>query len=170
MLAAKFFTRRSLNVEVVVKTFQPLWRTRVNFEVSDGGNNILLLAFEMDMDAEKVMQGAPWAFDRHLVVFQRYNGIVPIQDLCFYKTVFWIQLHNLPFSLLTIDAALSIEETIGTVTKPKDFGEMKGGSFIRVRVEVDISKPLCRGRKISWDQNSEGCVAFQYERLLNICY
>ena len=55
VLAAKFFTRRSLNVEVVVKTFQPLWRTGGNFEVSDGGNNILLLAFEMDMDAEKVM-------------------------------------------------------------------------------------------------------------------
>ena len=55
VLASKFFTRRSLNVKVVVKPFQPLWRTRGNFEVSDGGNNILLLAFEMDMDAEKVM-------------------------------------------------------------------------------------------------------------------
>ena len=71
---------------------------------------------------------------------------------------------------MTIDDALSIGETIGTVTKPKDFGEMKGGSFITVRAEVDISKPLRRGRKISWDQNSKGWVAFQYERLLNICY
>ena len=170
VLAAKFFTHRSLNIEAVVKTFQPLWRTRGYFEVSDGGDNILLLAFEMDVDAEKVMQGAPWAFDRHLVVFQRYNGVVLIQDLCFDKTAFWIQLHNLPFSVLTIDTALSIGETIGTITKPKDVGEMKGGSFMKVQVEVDISKPLCRGRKISWDQNSEGWVAFQYERLLNICY
>ena len=170
VLAAKFFTCRSLNVEAVVKTFRPLWRTRGSFEVSDGGDNILLLAFEMDVDAEKVMQGAPWAFDRHLVVFQRYNGVVPIQDLCFDKMTFWIQLHNLPFSVLTIDIALSIRETIGIVNKPKDVSEMKGGSFMRVRVEVDISKPLCKGQKISWDQNSEGWVAFQYERLPNICY
>jgi len=104
------------------------------------------------------------------VVFQRYNGVVPIQDLCFDKTAFWILLHNLPFSVLTIDTALSIRETIGTVNKPKYVGEMKGDSFMRVRVEVDISKPLYRGRKILWDQNSEGWVAFQYERLQSICY
>ena len=54
---------------MVVKTLRPLWRTWGNFEVSNGGNNILLLAFEMDVDGEKVMQGAPWAFDRHLVIF-----------------------------------------------------------------------------------------------------
>ena len=53
----------------MVKTLRLLWRTWGNFEVSDGGNNILLLAFEMDVDGEKVMQGAPWAFDRHLVIF-----------------------------------------------------------------------------------------------------
>ena len=124
---------------------RPLWRTWGNFDVSDGGNNILLLAFEMDVDAEKVMQGAPWAFDRRLVILQRYDGVVPIQDLCFDETAFWIQLHNLHFLLLTKDAALSIGETICTVTKPKDVGEMKVGSFMRVRVEVDISKPLCKG-------------------------
>lgn len=38
ILAAKFFTRRSLNVEAVVKTFRPLWRTRGSFEVFDGGD------------------------------------------------------------------------------------------------------------------------------------
>ena len=53
----------------MLKTLRPLWRTWGNFDVFDGGNNILLLAFEMDVDAEKVMQGAPWAFDRHLVIF-----------------------------------------------------------------------------------------------------
>ena len=35
---------------------------------------------------------------------------------------------------------------------------------------VDVSKPLCRGRKISWDTECEGWAAFMYERLPNICY
>ena len=33
VLATKFFTCRSLNVEAVAKTFRSLWRTRDNFEV-----------------------------------------------------------------------------------------------------------------------------------------
>ena len=63
---------------------------------------------------------------------------------------------------------MSIGETTGIVVKPKDVGEMQGGYFMRVRIEVDITKPLCRGRKIS--QDGQGKVSFMYERLQNICY
>ena len=31
VIAAKFFTCRSLNLEVVANTFRPLWRIRGNF-------------------------------------------------------------------------------------------------------------------------------------------
>ncbi|KAK7841119.1 hypothetical protein CFP56_015772 [Quercus suber] len=109
-------------------------------------------------------------FTRRSLNIERYDGSVPVQYLCFDRTSFCIQIHNLPFSLLMITVVISIGEKIGTVTKLKDVGEMKRGSFIRVHVEVDISKPLCRERKISWDQNSEGWATFQYKRLPNICY
>ena len=46
VLAAKFFTHRSLNVKAVVKNFRPLWRTGNAFEVSDAGDNKLLFAFQ----------------------------------------------------------------------------------------------------------------------------
>ncbi|XP_023888298.1 uncharacterized protein LOC112000407 [Quercus suber] len=170
VLAAKFFTRRSLNIEAVARTFRPLWQTRSSFEVSDAGNNVLLIAFELEVDAEKVLHGEPWAFDRHLVVFQKYDGSTPIQELRFTTTNFWVQLHNLPYSLLTTEAALSLGKTIGVVTKPKDVSEMRGGNFMRVRVAVDITKPLCRGRWVTWDQTEKGWVSFLYERLPNICY
>lgn len=39
VLAAKFYTRRSVNLEAVAKTFRPLWRTKYRFEVSDAGDN-----------------------------------------------------------------------------------------------------------------------------------
>ena len=85
------------------------------------------------------------------------------------KSIFYVQIHNLLFSLLTIEAILNIGETLGFVTIPKVSGEMKGGSFIKVRAEVDITKPLCRGRKISWDQDYKGWATFMYDRLSNIC-
>ena len=57
ILAGKFFTCRSLNVEVVAKTFKPLWRTKGGFNVTVGGEIILLFALELDVDAKRVIQG-----------------------------------------------------------------------------------------------------------------
>ena len=156
VLAGEFFTRRTLNVEAVAKTFRPLWRTKGGFNVTIGGENILLFAFELEVDVERVIQGEPWAFDRHLAVFERVDSYTSIQTLGFKKTAFYVQIHDLPFSLQTVDTAITIGETIGSLIKSKDLGEMLGANFMRVRVIVDVSKPLCRGRKISWDVNCEG--------------
>ena len=41
---------------------------------------------------------------------------------------------------------------------------------MRVRVMVDISQPLSRGRMVALDNNRELCVSFKYERLPNLCY
>ena len=39
-----------------------------------------------------------------------------------------------------------------------------------MRVMVDISQPLSRGRMVALDNNRELCVSFKYERLPNLCY
>ena len=68
ILAGKFFTRRSLKIKAVAKTFRPLWHTKGGFNVTVGGENILLFAFELEVDAERVILGEPWAFDRHFAI------------------------------------------------------------------------------------------------------
>ena len=45
---------------------------------------------------------------------------------------------------------------------------MEGGDHVRIRVILDISKPLCRRRKITLDGGNAGWVSFKYERLPSI--
>lgn len=97
VLAGKFFTRRTINIEALAKTFRPLWRTRRNFEIRAAGDNIVLFAFEIEADVEKVLQGEPWTYDRHLVVLERYDGRTLANELNFCNTAFWVQIHDLPF-------------------------------------------------------------------------
>ena len=47
-------------------------------------------------------------------------------------------------------------EVVGRVDKSTKESEMDGGSFIRVRVILDISVPLCQGRVISLSQGEKG--------------
>ena len=83
---------------------------------------------------------------------------------------FWVQIHDLPFKFKNPEMAEFISETIGPIIKSNDPMEMKGGTFMHVRDKVNITRPLCQGRKISFGEEAKGWVAFQYERLPNICF
>lgn len=93
-----------------------------------------------------------------------------IENLQFNRVSFWIQIHNLPHSLLSSEVANSLGESLGEVMMPKDLTEMRGGNFMRVWVAIDVSEPLCRGQRVKFDENEEGWVSFMYERLPNLCY
>ena len=70
------------------------------------------------------------SFDRHLVVFQRYDGKVPMNEVDFGFSKFWVQLHHLPFNLLTPKVAMDIAQTLGIVVLFEDTFEMIGGNFM----------------------------------------
>ena len=105
VLAAKFLNKRNLNIEAVARTFRPLWRTKESFGVTNAGNNVLLFEFDLEVDAEKVLQGEPWSFDRHLVILQRFDGSKLVKELEFKFCAFWVQIHDLPFKFLTPETA-----------------------------------------------------------------
>ena len=52
VLAAKFLTKRALNVEAIGRTFKLLWRAKKEFKVCEARNHILLFVFELESDAE----------------------------------------------------------------------------------------------------------------------
>ena len=58
-LAAKFFTRRTINVKAVAWTFKPLCQTKNSFSLQDVGENIVLIEFDDGSDLERVLLGEP---------------------------------------------------------------------------------------------------------------
>ena len=156
VLAAKFLNKRVLNVDAISRTFRAIWRTRKNFNIQQ--------------DAERVLNNEQWSFDKHLVLFRRLEGSRNIRSLQFTSTKFWVQLHGLPVDRLDIPTAIQIGKTIGATLSFRCEAEMIAGDFLRIRVEVDVLKPLCRGRKVVLDNEKEVSVAFRYEKLPNFCY
>lgn len=99
VLATNFLMRGSLNMDAVGRTFHPLWGTKESFHISNAGNNILLFAFELEVDVEKVFLGESWSFDRHLVVFQRFDGSTPLNELEFNHVPSGFRSKTFPSSL-----------------------------------------------------------------------
>ena len=91
LLAAKFYTKRVLNMEAIAKTFKLRWRTRKGFEIRDMGDHMLLFAFPYVIDINRVLQWEPWMFDKHLVALKRMEKSEAIRKLDFSLTNFWVQ-------------------------------------------------------------------------------
>jgi len=124
--------------------------------------------FEEDEEVEKILASEPWSFDKHVMILQRYEKTTPIKELVFDEVSLWVQVHDLPACFMKWDVAKEICEVVGVVGRsPKD-SEVERGSFLRIRVSVDVSLPLCRGRIISMEDGTENWVTFKYERLPNI--
>ena len=66
--------------------------------------------------------------------------------------------------------AEGICDTVGVVQKSSKAVDDEGGYFIRVRVSINITFPLCRGRVITLENGEKHWVNFNYERLPNFCF
>ena len=70
---------------------------------------------------------------------------------------------------ITKKVAESLCETVGEVQKLIGAVDDEGGHFIRVRVLIDITLPLCQGRVITMD-GDKNWVSFKDEQLPNLCF
>ena len=50
--------------------------------------------------------------------------------------------------MLDPETAIELGESLGQVTPCENPSEMVGGDFLCVYVEIHVSKPLCRGRRV----------------------
>lgn len=92
----------------------------------------------------------PWFFDKNLVLLNEVNGLSQVHQIAFTHASFWVRLHDLSITAKNEYMGNLIRSHIGRVEEvdiEKD--EMAWGEFMSIRVSMDITKPLLRGKKIN---------------------
>ena len=130
----------------------------------------MLFTFDSETEDNTILANAPWSFDKHLMILQKYDGVSKIEDLDFYSTLFQIQLHGLSVKFMATTVEEIFCEHSGQILKLLNAKTEEYRGFIRVWVMVDISQPLYRGRMVTLDDNTELYVSVKYERLPNLYY
>lgn len=148
-----------LSIDAIGRTFKPLWKTRNGFQIRDVGNHIILFVFDDENEADKVVAMEPWTFVKHLFIFSRFDGSCPVRSLQFDTVNFWIQMHGLALNRLNEKTAFRLGKSLGTVTRTEQKSDLFGGDFLQVWVGIDVSKPLCRDRKVMVGREKEVWVS-----------
>ena len=138
-IAARFFTKRTLNIEAIARTFSPLWRSKKGFNIKNIGDHIILFSFESEAEVDRILALEPWCFDKHLMALSKINLESSLEECNFNNVSFWVQVYDIPLRYRNKEVAEQICETLGVIQHPNDPPVCDGGSFIRVRVSINIS-------------------------------
>lgn len=83
----------------------------------------------------------------------------------------WVQIHDIPKGFISESILASIGNFVGKYVKadPANFADT-WKQYVRIRVNLDVQKPLKRCMKIKREGGSWSWVNFKYERLGNFCF
>ena len=88
IIAAKFLTKRALNMDAIAATFQPLWRSKNGSRLKNLGNHIVLFIFYSKVDIDNILANEPWSYDKNLMILQRCEADSEVENLSFNLTHF----------------------------------------------------------------------------------
>ncbi|GLT53430.1 hypothetical protein SLA2020_267000 [Shorea laevis] len=90
--------------------------------------------------------------------------------MSFTKAAFWIQVHDIPLVCISKVVRYSIGSSLGPIVAIEASGGGLGWQkSLRIKVEIELSKPLERGHALQFRGKSHW-ASFRYEKLSRFCF
>jgi hypothetical protein len=107
-LIGRVMSDRNIRKEALCALMTRLWRTAGEVAFEELYDNIWLIEFSIVSDKKRVQEGRHWLFDRSVFVLKEVDENVPPLQKDFFKSPFWIQVHNLPLVCTNREVGLKI--------------------------------------------------------------
>ncbi|KAK2662642.1 hypothetical protein Ddye_001216 [Dipteronia dyeriana] len=149
-----------------------IWRVKHDVEIELVANNIFTFHFSSEDDRMQVLAGSPWTFDGALIVLEKPTGKGDIWSMKFDMAEFLVQIHQVSLLCMSKDIGCFLGSMVGEV-KEVDVGDTVecSGEFLRVRINMNIGKPLRRCLRVdAMGDGEETVMLLRYERLTFHCY
>uniref|UniRef100_A0ACD5YCK1 Uncharacterized protein n=1 Tax=Avena sativa TaxID=4498 RepID=A0ACD5YCK1_AVESA len=174
-LVGKVLSPSILHINTITSALRPAWGNPRGLVINPGGDNVFVAEFATKADKDRVVDGPPWVVGKHGVLLREFDVDQRPKDMVFKCLKVWIRIINLPFGYMHRRWGEAIVGPIGMVgSVPLVDCDATGrcwGSYMRVRVEIDVHKPLMRGVTVfSQRLNVTEWFDVQYENLPHYCF
>ncbi|MBA0700539.1 hypothetical protein Goari_027022 [Gossypium aridum] len=111
-------------------------------------------------DLETIMEGQPWLFRKSLVIFDRLTNPMERDQIRLVSSLFWIKIGPCLPEFDKKDLLHAIGVTFRGVLRSEINGE-----FCRLRIKLNVQKPLRRGIFVLRGNGNRYWIPFKYEKL-----
>lgn len=170
-LVGKIWTKRRINATAFMDTMKSVWQPSHGVDISSLGDNTFVFQFHHWRDKNKVVEGQPWHFDNHAILKGDIEGNVKPSDMELFQLPMWVRIYNLPFKgRLNMKNVEAIGKKLGQFVKMDMSGSLGIDKSMRMRVNVDVRKPLVKAVKVQMRGGMEDLFEVKYERPPIFCY
>ncbi|XP_030498040.2 uncharacterized protein LOC115713699 [Cannabis sativa] len=161
-LVGRFLSHRVIDFDKIQNILASLWQPGMGMFVKKLEENRFLFQFYHEVDIQRVINGSPWTFDRMQLIIQRLPvggdpNIIQLNHLDI-----WVQIHDVKPDCMKEATVRGVGNTLGKFVEndPNNFiGVWR--DYLRVRVTLDIKKPLRRRLKLTHENGSWFWVHFK---------
>jgi hypothetical protein len=168
----KVLSPNVLHLETIKSAMRLAWGNPRGLIFNTAGDNLFVAEFGSQADRDRVMEGSPWKVGKHVVLLKKVDADVSPLDVVFDRLAIWARIPKLPTRLMRAARGFEIAKPIGIVQKVEadELGRC-WGSYMRVRVEVNVNEPLLRYVTVTSSRlQTSTTYEVQYERLPLYCF
>ncbi|MCH92514.1 hypothetical protein A2U01_0013454 [Trifolium medium] len=160
-LVGRFLCERVIHFNSMKVRMPDLWRPMKGVTIKEAKAGTFLFLFAHPLDMEAVLNGGPWTFDNNMLLLERVQLGMQIEQIPLFHATMWVQEKM----------GKDLANYIGTfVEYDKNNNTSFWREYMRVRVKIDVRKPLKKDTKVK-NKEGEWCtVNFKYEKLGTFCF
>jgi hypothetical protein len=168
-LVGKLVADRIIRKDAIKSTLIRGWKPTGMTVFKVLGDNLFWWNLNM-CGKSRVLEGRHWVFEGDLFSVEDFNGTIKPMKMEFENASFWIHMFHLPLACMSETMGVQIGSSVVLVEEVEIEEDGIGWSeYLRVRIRLDLSKPLARGRVLKLN-GEPSWIAFQYERLPKFCF
>uniref|UniRef100_A0A803MKN4 CCHC-type domain-containing protein n=1 Tax=Chenopodium quinoa TaxID=63459 RepID=A0A803MKN4_CHEQI len=170
-LVGKIWTDRNINSNAFIATMKSVWQPRHGVDITSIDKNLFLFQFYHWRDKNRVLEGQPWHFDKHALILGETADSVKPTNIQLFHLPMWIRVYNLPLKgRLNLSNVEKIGNKLGVFVKLDNDARVGIDKSIRIRVLVDVRKPLAKHVKLKLRGGLEELFEVKYERPPLFCF
>lgn len=146
-IMAKMRTTKSYSTRALMETMQKLWNPKDEMACGELGNNYILFEFNSRKDRHKVLNMAPWHFNKYVFVLKEVDDEAQPSSLKFHESPFRIRMYDIPMKGRNLKTVKALREWIGKVLEVDERTLRGAARSIRLKVMLNMETPLEKRNK-----------------------